>query len=98
MGTSNYSDEFKCDAAQQIRVRAHPVREVSPRSGVRSHSLYKGMKRFAEPAPRVSGVDHEAENRRPKRELAQVTEERDILKKGEPWCAIGPRAMASDIT
>lgn len=34
-------------------------------------------------------MDHEAENRRQKRELARVTEERDILKKGEPWCATG---------
>lgn len=29
MGTSNYSDEFKRDAVQQIRVRGFPVREVS---------------------------------------------------------------------
>ena len=60
-----------------------------------SHSLYKWMKLFAEPAPRASGVDHEAENRRLKRELARVTEERDILKKGEPWIATGSRAMAN---
>lgn len=81
MGTSNYSDEFKRDAVQQIRVRGYPVREVSQRLGVSSHSLYKWMKLFAEPAPTVPGVDHEAENRRLKRELARVTEERDIPKK-----------------
>ena len=81
MGTSNYSDEFKRDAVQQIRVRGYPVREVSQRLGVSSHSLYKWLKLFAEPAPRASGVDHEAVNRRLKRELAWVTEERDILKK-----------------
>jgi transposase len=34
MGTSNYSDEFKRDAVQQIRVRGYPVREVSQRLGV----------------------------------------------------------------
>jgi hypothetical protein len=50
MGTSNYSDDFKRDAVQQIRVRGYLVR---------------------------------------------VTEERDILKKGEPWIAIGSRAMAN---
>ena len=82
MGTSNYSDEFKRDAVQQIRVRGYPVREVSQRLGVSSHSLYKWMKLFTEPALKVPGVDHEAENRRLKRELARVTEERDILKKG----------------
>jgi len=81
MGTSNYSDEFKRDAVQQIRVRGYPVREVSRRLWVSSHSLYKWMKLFAEPSPKAPGVDHEAENRRLKRELARVTEERDILKK-----------------
>jgi len=95
MGTSNYSDEFKRDAVQQITVRGYPVREVSRRLGVSSHSLYKWLRLFAEPSPKTSGIDHEAENRGLKRELARVTEERDILKKGEPWIATGPRAMAN---
>jgi transposase len=81
MGTSNYSEEFKRDAVQQITVRGYPVREVSQRLGVSSHSLYKWIKLFAEPTPKAPGVDHESENRRLKRELARVTEERDILKK-----------------
>ena len=68
-------------------MRGYPVREVSQRLGVSSHSLYKWMKLFAEPAPRASGVDHEAENRRLKRELARVTEERDILKKATAYFA-----------
>lgn len=50
--------------------------------GVSSHSLYKWMKLFADPAPKVPGVDLESENRRLKRELARVPEERDILKMG----------------
>jgi transposase-like protein len=29
MGTSNYSDDFKRDAVQQITVRGYRVREVS---------------------------------------------------------------------
>ncbi len=82
MGRSNYSDDLKRDAVHQITVRCYPVREVSRRLGVRRHSLYKCMKLFGEPAPKP-GVDHEAENRRLKRELARMTEERDILKKGE---------------
>ena len=95
MGTSNYSDEFKRDAVQQITVRGYPVREVSRRLGVSSHSLYKWLRLFAEPAPKLGSIDQEAENRRLKRELARVTEERDILKKGEPWIATGSRAMAN---
>ena len=81
MGTSNYSDEFKRDAVHQITVRGYPVGEVSRRLGVSKYSLYKWVKLFGEPSPKP-GVDHEAENRRLKRELARVTEERDILKKG----------------
>jgi transposase len=87
MRTSNYSDEFKRDAVQQITVRGYPVREVSRRLGVSSHSLYKWLRLFAEPSPKASGIDHEAENRRLKRELARVTEERDILKKATAYFA-----------
>lgn len=81
MGTSSYSDEFKRDAVHQITVRGYPVREVSRRLGVSTHSLYTWMKLFGDPAPKKPDADHEAENRRLKRELARVTEERDILKK-----------------
>ena len=88
MGTSNYSDEFKRDAVHQITVRGYPVRDVSRRLGVSTHSLYKWLKLFAEPSPKP-GVDHEAENRRLKRELARVTEERDILKKATAYFARG---------
>ena len=87
MGTSNYSDDFKRDAVHQITVRGYPVREISQRLGVSTHSLYKWVKLFAEPAPKAGSVDHEAENRRLKRELARVTEERDILKKATAYFA-----------
>jgi transposase len=82
MGRGNYSDEFKLAAVQQIRVRGYLVREVSRRLGVNLHSLYKRMKLFAEPVPKMAGMDHEAEHRRLKRELTSVTGERDILIKG----------------
>lgn len=86
MGTSNYTNEFKRDAVHQITVREYPVREVSRRLGVSTYSLYKWLKLFAEPTPE-SGVDHEAENRRLKRGLARVTEERGILKKATASCS-----------
>lgn len=40
-------------------------------------------------------AEKDAEIRRLKRELTRMTEERDLLKKGEPLSAIGPRTMAS---
>jgi transposase len=94
-GTSNYSDEFKRDAVHPITVRGYAVREVSGRLGVSTHSLYEWIKLLGDPEPKKPGVDHAAENRRLKRELARVTEERDILKKGVPWIATGSRAMAA---
>ena len=39
------------------------------------------MKLFVKRALKAPGVDHEAENRRLKRELAPVIEERDIQEK-----------------
>ncbi len=104
MVTSNYSDEFKRDAVHQITVRGYPVREVSRRLGVSTYSLYKWLKLVGEPVPKP-GVDHEAENRRLKRELARVTEERDIQKKGEPcaplvqaqWRARTSRASPNEV-
>jgi transposase len=87
MGMSNYSDGFKRDAVRQITVRGYPVREVARRLGVSSHSLYKWLKLFAEPVSKSVGVEHEAENRRLKRELARVTEERDIPRKATAYFA-----------
>ena len=85
MGKPNFSDEFKRDAVHQITVRGYAVREVSERLGVSTHSLYQWMKKF--PAQGKPATDHEAENRRLKRELARVTEERDILKKATAYFA-----------
>jgi transposase len=80
MGKAKFSDDFKRDAVHQIVVRGYPVAEVSRRLGVSTHSLYAWVKKFSKLS---SGEDDEqaVEIRRLKRELARVTEERDILKK-----------------
>jgi len=90
MRMPNFSEDFKRDAVHQITVRGYPVREVSDCLGVSTYSLYKWLKLYANAAPQVSSVDHEAENRRPKRELARMTEEREVLKNRsgpQPACA-----------
>lgn len=87
MGTGNCSDKFKRDAVHQVTVRGAPVREVSRRLGASPHSLYRWMKLFGKPASKPGGVDHGAENRRLKRAMARVTEERDILKKATAFFA-----------
>ena len=80
MGNAKFSDDFKRDAVHQITVRGYPVREVSQRLGVSTHSLYIWMKKFSKASDVDTKDEQAAENRRLKRELARVTEERDILK------------------
>ena len=85
MGKPNFSDEFKRDAVAQIIERGYPVAEVSQRLGVSQHSLYAWKRQLAKV---VSGdASKDAEIRQLKRELARVTEERDILKKATAYFA-----------
>ncbi|WP_407681507.1 IS3 family transposase [Profundibacter amoris] len=81
MGNARFSEDFKRDAVHQITTRGYPVAEVSKRLGVSTHSLYSWVKKYSKSAEVNINDDHAAENRRLKRELARVTEERDILKK-----------------
>ena len=87
MSKSKFSDDFKRDAVHQITVRGYAVSEVSQRLGVSTHSLYLWVKKFSKASDVDSNEDHAAENRRLKRELARVTEERDILKKATVYFA-----------
>ena len=69
----------------QLGIRSYPVSEVSQRLGVSQHSLYEWKKKFA--ASNARGNDEAEEIRRLKKELARVTEERDILKKAAAYFA-----------
>jgi len=73
------------DAVAQITERGYPVAEVSQRLGVSQHSLYAWKRQLGR---QVSGdASKDAEIRQLKRELARVTEERDILKKATAYFA-----------
>lgn len=86
MSKSNFSEEFKRDAVRQITERGYPVAEVSQRLGVSQHSLYEWKKKFSS-ASGGPGNDLSEEIRQLKKELARVTEERDILKKATAYFA-----------
>ena len=86
IGRGNFTEEFKRDAVAQIVERGYPVAEVSQRLGVSQHSLYEWKKKFSRTAG-SSSDERGAEIRRLKRELARVTEERDILKKATAYFA-----------
>ena len=84
MSKVRFNDDFKRDAVAQITERGYPVAVVSQRLGVSQHSLYAWKKKFSQPS---GGNDKDAEIRQLKRELARVTEERDILKKATAYFA-----------
>ncbi len=87
MGNARFSDDFKRDAVHQITVRGYPVKEVSQRLGVSTHSLYSWVKKYSKSSEVTDKDGHSAEIRRLKRELVRVTEERDILKKATVYFA-----------
>ena len=87
------SDEFKRYAVVQITERDYPIAEVSKRLGISQHSLYAWKRKFVKPSG-TGDDDQAAENRRLKRELVRMTEERDTLKKPP---RISPR-MQSEIS
>ena len=82
MSTNKFTDEFKRDAVAQVEDRGYPVREVAERLGVSTKSIYTWQKQFSRPAKVIQEGDAPADAiRRLKRDLARVTQERDILKK-----------------
>ena len=80
MAKAHFTDEFKRDAVAQIVERGYSAAEVSKRLGVSQHSLYGWKKKYSGPKGAVED-NRDAEIRRLKRELARVTEERDILNR-----------------
>ena len=76
-----FTDEFKQDAVAQVVERSYAFSEVAERLGISAKSLYTWKGQFSKP-PRVRAevLDQAAEIKRLKRELARVTEERNILK------------------
>ncbi|SPF81323.1 hypothetical protein PRI8871_03146 [Pseudoprimorskyibacter insulae] len=85
---NRFSDEFKKDAVSQVVDRGYSVAEVAERLGVSNKSIYTWKAQFAKPGNAREREDEQAaEIRRLKRELARVTEERNILKKATAYFA-----------
>lgn len=83
-----FTDEFKRDAVMQVVERGYAVSEVADRLGISTKSLYTWRAQFAKPARvRDAELDLAAELKLVKKELARVTEERNILKKATAYFA-----------
>jgi transposase len=88
MSGIRFTDEFKRDAVAQVLDRGYSVAEVSERFGISTKSLYTWKTQFSQPRKQIlETTEQAAEIRRLKKELARVSEERDILKKATAYFA-----------
>jgi transposase len=94
MGTrQRYDKEFKLEAVRLLELGQKPAAQLALELGVRRNQLYKwkeqlggkGEQAFRGSGRKASPPDEEVA--RLKRELAKVTEERDILKKAVAYFA-----------
>ena len=89
MSSQRFTPEFKEEAVRQIIDRGYPVKEVSERLGVSTHSLYKWLK-AARPVKDDELAVSKREIQQLRAELRRVEEERDILKKAAAYFAKEP--------
>jgi len=83
-----FTDEFKQDAVAQVVERGYTVSEVAERLGVSTKSLYTWKAQFSKPTKVLSDeAALSVELRQVRKELARVTEERNILKKATAYFA-----------
>ena len=83
-----FTEEFKRDAVAQVVDRGYAVIEVAKRLGISTKSLYTWKTQFSKPAKVLADeAALAAELRQARKELARVTEERNILKKATAYLA-----------
>ncbi len=81
-----YTREFKQEAVRLAQTSGKPIAQVARELGISDTSIHQWRKELAENGSEaIPGKGHqtalEEENRRLKRELERVQQERDILKK-----------------
>ena len=96
-----YSKDFKLNAVKLLQAGQKPATQLALELGIRRNLLYKWAETLNHHAGNTDtafngsghnklGKTHDplrAENRRLKRELKRITQERDILKKAEAYFA-----------
>jgi transposase len=86
-----FTPEFKRQAVELLKAAQRPAAEIARELGIPRNRLYKWQKEVAAHGGAFPGSGRQAEPvaelARLKRELARVTEERDILKKAAAYFA-----------
>ncbi len=82
-----YTKEFKEEAVRLAQTSGKPIAQIARELGISDSAIHGWRKELAEPREEAfPGKGHqtalEEENRRLKREIERVQQERDILKRG----------------
>ena len=82
-----YSPEFKAEAVRLVRTTSDPITKIARDLGVTARSLYTWVD-GTRPTPSVPlTTDERTELQQLRREVRQLREERDILKKATAFFA-----------
>ena len=97
MGNGNRpTPEFRREAVRLALTSGRTRREIAEDLGIGLSTLTRWLAQERDASePSEAPVDLHGELKRLRRENAVLTQERDILKIGEPCRAIGPRDMAN---
>jgi transposase len=90
----SYTEEFKRDAVRLVETSGKPKTQIARDLGVSDSALYRWLKEYGQASePGANGQsglnlkDLEAENKRLRREVEVLRQERDILKKAISICS-----------
>lgn len=88
---ATYSEEYKLEAIKQVLEGSESVPEVATKLGIRANQLYNWMQSHRLPGEIKAMINKqkelEAENKRLRREIAKLQQEKEILKKAATYFA-----------
>lgn len=90
---TRFTKEFKLEAVRLLELGQKPATQLALELGIQRNRLYKWQEQLKQAGARAfrgpgrKPLDEQSEVERLKRELKQVTEERDILKKAAAYFA-----------
>lgn len=88
MSAKRYPEEFKIEAVKMVTEKGHSIADVAKRLGTTPDSLYAWIKRYGPNSQTyLQQKSEQDEIHRLKKELARVTQERDLLKKAAAYFA-----------
>ena len=86
---NTYTSEFKESAVKLALESDQPITQTARDLGVNPNTIHTWINKYSKPKTAVERTDEHIydENKRLKKELARITQERDLLKKATAYFA-----------